>query len=253
MPFLSTKALRTSFRLVLVVSIWLILTSGNVYAFSLLSLVPAEGSFALGQWQGGLVGGYEWEDQQTSSAGGSPISVVRNRFDEDVHLRNNGFYLLDPRLIEGSAGVDFDFFQENDKFAGESKHSDGTLIGWDVTTTVLGERPYTGILFSHRNQTTTSTDFGGRTDGLNQSFGMIAMLRPYSFLREAFPYFSADIYARQEESDQSTTQLGQTFKVDETRNVAGVDAYKGFQTADLDFSDQFINDRYTGNTPFSFN
>jgi len=252
MPSLSTKAIRTSSRLVLVVSIWVIITSGNGYAFSLLSWVPSEGDFALGEWQGGVIGGYEWEDQQTTT-GNNTTSVLRNRFDEDVFLRNNAFYLMDPRLLSGSAGVDLDFYQENDKLNGENKHQDGTLIGFDVNTTILGQMPYTGILFAHRNENNTSTDFGGQTYSLNQSIGGMATLRQDSFLREAFPYFSADVYARQEEADQSTTQFGQTFTVNETRDVAGVDAEKGFQTADLDFTYQFANDSYTGSTPaYSF-
>lgn len=251
MPFLSTKAIRPSFRLVLAASIWLIFTSGNGYAFSLVSLVPSEGSFALGQWQGGLIGGYEWEDQQTSS-GASTTTVLRNRFDEDLNLRNNGFYLIDPRLLEGSAGTDLDFYQESDKLNGVNKNQNGTLIGWDVNTSILGEMPYTGQLFSRRNETDTSTDFGGRTYNLNESYGFLANLREYSFLHEAFPYFTADVYGRQEEADQSTTQFGQTFTLNETRDVAGVDAYKGFQTADLDFNYQFIDDKYNGSIRYSF-
>jgi hypothetical protein len=258
MPFVSTKAIRTSSRLVLAVSIWVIFTSGNVCAFSLLSLIPSEDSFALGQWQGGVIGGYEWEDQQTTAQGISS-GVMRNRFDEDVHLSNEGFYLIDPRLFEGNAGTDVDFFQESDKLNGTGKSQSsthrsqsGTLIGWNVNTELLGAMPYSGFLFSRRNETDTSTDFGGRTHNLSQNFGMLATLRQDSFLREAFPYFSADVYARQEEADESTTQLGQTFKIDETRDIGGVDAYKGFQTADLDFNYQFIDDKYTGSIPYSF-
>ncbi len=251
MPLLSMKAIRTSSRLALAVSIWVIFTSGNACAFSLMSLVPSEGSFALGQWQGGVIGGYEWEDQQTT-AQGSSNSVVRNRFDEDVHLSNEGFYLLDPRLLEGNAGTDLDFYQERDDLNGANKSQSGTLIGYNVNTVLFGEMPYTGFLFARRNETDTSTDFGGRTDNTTQSFGGTATLRQDSLLREALPYFSADVYARQEEADQSTTQLGQTFTIDETRDIAGVDAYKGFQTADLDFNYQFINDKYTGSIPYTF-
>jgi hypothetical protein len=252
MPFLSTTAIRTSFRLVLVASILIIFTSGNGYGFSLLSWVPSEGDFALGEWQGGVIGGYEWEDQQTTT-GNNTTTVLRNRFDEDVFLRNNAFYLIDPRLLSGSAGVNLDFYQENDKYNGANKHQDGTLIGFDVNTTILGQMPYTGLLFAHRNENNTSTDFGGQTYSLNQSFGGMATLRQDSFLRESFPYFSADVYARQEEADQSTTQFGQTFTVNETRDIGGFDAEKGFQTADLDVTYQIVDDSYTGSTPaYSF-
>ena len=56
----------------------------------------------------------------------------------------------------------------------------------------------------------------------------------------------------QEESDESTTQLGQTYKLDETRDILGYEADKGFQTADLDFYYQYISDSYTGNERFAF-
>jgi hypothetical protein len=222
-----------------------------VYAFSLASWVPSEGSFALGTWQGGIQLGYEWEDQQITQ-GGTTNGDERNRFDEDFYLRNNDFYILDPRLIDASAGGNLDFYQETDKFAGESKNSSGTLYGWDVIATLLEEMPYTGTFFSHRHEADISTDFGGRTDTVFENFGGILMLRQDSFLRYDLPYFYGDAYARQEESDQSTKQFGQTYVDDETRDVAGFDGYKGFETADLDFNYQFVNDSYSGSTPYSF-
>lgn len=251
MPSLSAKATRASSRLILVVSILVTFASGNAYAFSLLSWFPSEGNFALGEWQGAVIGGYEWEDQQTTQ-GGRTSSFLRNRFDEEVDLRNDGFYLLDPRLLIFNAGTALDFYQESDKLNGVNQHQDGTLIGWDVDATLLGEMPYSATFLSHQNQANNSTLFGGQTESLNQNFGMIAKLREDSFLRDVLPYFKADVYARQEESDETTTQLGQTFKLNETRDLAGFDADKGFQTGDLDLSYQFINDSYAGSIPFSF-
>ncbi len=66
------------------------------------------------------------------------------------------------------------------------------------------------------------------------------------------PYFSSSIDAQQEESDESTTQLGQTYKLDETRDILGYEADKGFQTADLDLYYQYISDSYTGSERFAF-
>ena len=252
MPFLSTKALRTSSRLVMVVSIWVIFTSGNVCAFSLLDFVPSEGSFALGTLSGKLVGTYDWLDQRQTLTGGGSSDNVRTRFQEDLSVANSGSYILDPRLIEGSSGCDLGLFQEIDKFSGSNKYEDGTLISWDTNYTFFGDFPYTAILFSHRSQADTTTDFGGTTDSTNQNFGLLAMIRQDSFLREALPYFSGDAYAREEESDETTTQLGQTVKIDDTRDVVGVDADKGFQTADLDFSYQLVNDTLTGTNRISF-
>ncbi len=97
------------------------------------SLLGQEGSFALGEWRGDLGGGYEWEDQQTQAGEGISSGLTRNRYDEYLQLRNDGFYLIDPRLLEASAGVNLDFFQEQDKATNpsESGTQNGTLIGYD--------------------------------------------------------------------------------------------------------------------------
>ncbi len=218
------------------------------------SLFGQEGGFELGEWRGELSGGYQWEDQQTQAGEGPSTGLTRNRYDEDILLRNEGFYLIDPRLVEASAGVNLDFFQEQDKATGPSMsgNQNGTLIGYDFNSVFLGEKPCSATFLANRYQNETSTLFGGQTNSINQSFGLTAKLREDSFLRESLPYFSSSIDVRQEESDESTTQLGQTFKLDETRDILGYEADKGFQNADLDFYYQFISDHYTGNNAFSF-
>ena len=218
------------------------------------SLLGPEGIFALGQWQGDLSGGYQWEDQQTQYAGGPSSGLTRNRYDEDLQLRNQGFYLIDPRLVDASAGVNLDFFQEQDKATGLSTSGteSGTLIGYDFSSVFLGEKPYTATFSTNRDQNETSTLFGGRTNSLNESFGLTGRLREDSFLRDALPYFSSTIDAQQQEFDESTKQLGQTYTLDETRDILAYGADKGFQTADLNFYYQYISDSYTGNNILPF-
>ena len=241
----------TAFRLAIFACICTAMAWNDAWGFSLLG---QEGGFELGEWRGDLSGGYEWEDQQTQAGEGSSSGLTRNRYDEDIQLRNDGFYLIDPRLLEASAGVNLDFFQEQDKATGPSTTGtqNGTLIGYDFSSILLGEKPYTATFDTNRYQNETSTLFGGRTNSLNESFGLTARLHEDSFLREALPYFSSTIDARQDESDESTTQLGQTFKLDETRDILGYSADKGFQNADLDFYYQYISDSYTGSERFGF-
>ena len=198
------------------------------------------------------MGGYEWEDQQNQNTGSNSTSTVRNRLDEAISINNNGFYLIDPRLIEGTAGGDFDFFQERDRANGSTESTNGTLLGWHANTTLLGEKPYSGVLFTHRNETDTSTAFGGRSHNINESYGGILMLRQYGFWQNELPYLTTNIYAREEVADQYTSQQGTRLTIDETRDVAGFDTIKGFETADLDISYQFIDDRYSGNSIYSF-
>jgi len=219
------------------------------------SLLGQEGSFQLGAWQGELGGGFDWEDQRTSAADGASSGLTRYRYDEDLQLRNDGLYLIDPRLLEASGGVNLDFFQEQDSTSGASTSGtqNGTLVGYDFSTVLLAEKPYTATFVTSRYQNETNTLFGGTTNGLNENYGLTAKLREDSFLRDLLPYFTSTIDAHQQESDESTTLLGQTFKIDETRDILGYEADKGFQTADLDLYYQFISDHYTGNERFDFN
>ena len=94
------------------------------------SLQDYEGGLQLGQWRGSLEGGYQFEDEESSSAGTS-FGLTRNRFDELAKIANEGFYFLDPRFITGSAGLDLDLFQEEDRgSSGSGVYSDGTLWGY---------------------------------------------------------------------------------------------------------------------------
>jgi hypothetical protein len=230
------------------VSICTAMVGQNAWGFSPFG---DEGDFQLGQWRGGLEAGYEWEDQRTDSPG-SHLDLLRNRLDEDVNLRNEGYYLIDPRLIQGMAGVNLDFFQESDQTAGTTQRYDGTQIGYNITTEFLPEEAYTGAFSANRSDDTTSTPYGGQTETVATNLGVTAQLRDYSDLRKLLPYFTARLDARQDEVNETTTQLGQTYKYDDQRDTVGLDAHKGFQTADLDLDYQFVRDSVSGTNNLSY-
>ncbi len=229
----------------LLVGAWVLMSSADAWAFSLLGL-PEEANFALGDWQASVEGGYEYEDQQTSTEGAPEVSLVRNRFDERFDLRNEGYSLIDPRLLDGIAAVNLDFYQEQDKSAGQNQSINGLLYGYDLNETIVGETAYPATVFSSRHETQTSTEFAGRTDVTTSNFGFDANLRDYSFLREMLPYFTSSLIAREDETDATTNQLGYSNKLDDTRDTVIYNADKGFQTADLDLSYEFVDDRSTG-------
>jgi hypothetical protein len=245
------KPLLKALGLDLLVCAWVLMFSADAWAFSLLGL-PQEANFALGEWQGSVEGGYEFEDQQVNNAGTSGLSLIRNRYDERFDVRNEGYSLIDPRLLEGSAAFSMDFYQEQDKYAGRNASINGLLYGYDLSDTIFGQRAYTATVFSNHHEAQMSTEFAGRTDVTTSSTGLIANLRDYSFLREVLPYFTSTLDAREVESDETTSQLGYTYKLDETRDIVTYDALKGFQTADLDFYYQYLDDRLRGTNNLAY-
>src|SRR5208337_361516 len=88
------------------------LSAEKVLAFS---LQDYEGGVQLGTWEGSLEGGYQFEDQNSSSPGSS-LSETRNRFDQLMKIRNQDIYVIDPRLLVADAGFDLDSYQEQDRY-----------------------------------------------------------------------------------------------------------------------------------------
>ena len=245
------KRLLRAIGLDLLVCAWVLMSGASAWAYSLANL-PQDANFELGEFQGSLEGGYEYEDQQTSNAGTPGFSLVRNRFDERWELRNQGYSLIDPGLLEGSAGFDMDFYQEQDKYSGRTGNTNGLLYGYDLSDTIFGHTAYPATFFAHSHETQTTTEFGGTTDLTVSNFGFVANLRDYGFLRDILPYFSCSLGAREDESDGSSNQQGRYYKDDETRDTVNYTALKGFQTADLIFNYQFLDDRTTGSYSRAF-
>ena len=245
------KRLLRALTLDFFVCAWVLISSAGTWAFSLADL-PQDANFTLGSFEGSLEGGYEYEDQQVSNTGTPGFSLIRNRFDERFELRNQGYSLVDPRLLEGTAAFGMDFYQEQDKYSGRTGNINGLLYGYDLSDTLFGHKPYTATFFTHSHETQTSTEFGGRTNLTVSNFGFTANLREYSFLRDFLPYFSCSLDARQDESDESTSEQNRYYKIDETRDTVNYYALKGFQTADLELNYQFLSDHMSGSASRAF-
>ncbi len=213
-----------------------------------------EGGFALGKWEGTLEGGYEWEDQTSQTPGTPEFTVFRDRRDEDLQIANRGFYLLDPRLLTGSAGLNLDFFQEQDRLSGNQNNSQhGTLVGYDFSSSILSDKPYTATFFANQTQNVSNSDFAGRTETSSSNLGAVANLREQSILREmGFPYFTSQLELTRGTTNESNTVQGRTFKLDETRDNLTYQADKGYETADLGFRYQLTNVSQTGTNDLSY-
>jgi len=208
----------------------------------ILSLLPPSetgaqelGGLRLGAWGGEIEMGYASEHQQTRSDGSLVNDFTHRRLRERLGVRNQGFSVLDPRLITGNLGLTLDLYQDHDRSDGTDVSRRGKLIGYAFDSTFLAEKPYNATLYAGRNQNTLTQPFGGRTEIDYENRGAVLRLREDSSLREwGIPYFSSSVRAYREHTKQSTTGFGQTFERDELRNVMSFDAHKGFETSDLD-------------------
>ena len=196
----------------------------------------AQQALGLGLWSGSVELGYERDRQQTRTEGDAQdFSLLRHRFDERLDLRNQGFFVLDPRLVSGNLGLTLDLFQERDRFDNTERSLDGKLVGYAFDTGFLSEKPYSATLFANRNQDVVTRDFGGRSEITYENRGAAFRLREDSLLKDlGIPYFSSTVGIRQEHTQESTTVLGQSFQRDDARNIFNYEGHKGFETADLD-------------------
>jgi hypothetical protein len=189
----------------------------------------------LGAWAGEVEMGYAGDRQQTRSDGIPVNDFEHRRLRERLGIRNQGFSVLDPRLVTGSLGLTFDVFRDRDSFDGTQTSRRGELTGYAFDSTFLADKPYNATLYANRNQNSLTQPFGGRTDVDYENRGVALRLREDSFLRDwGMPYFSSTLRTYQEHVKETTTGLGQTFERDELRNVVAFDGHKGFETADLD-------------------
>ena len=228
----------------------MMLPASEIMAFS---LQDYEGGFRLGEWRGSLEGGYEYENQDSNSAGTS-LSLTRNRTDELGSIANDGFYLIDPRLLTGSAGLNLDLYQEQDRVShGSGAYSDGLLWGYSFDTSLFPQSPENATFFANQSQTVSNTTFGGQTQTKSSNIGVVAQMLEDSVLKDhGIYYFSSRLSAREETFDDQTTQLGQKYELDQQREIVDYTAEKGFQTADLRFRYEFENERDSGTSHLNF-
>ncbi len=185
-----------------------------------------------GAWSTEAEVGIEWSDQETRTGEGT-IDLTRTRFEERLRVRNTGFFLVDRKLVTGSAEGRFGLFQEADLAEGERRSRDGTLLGYSFDAALLPMKPYTMSLFANRDETVISREFGGRSEVTSESQGLTFRLREGNALGEVFPYFSGLLGVRRQRVREETSILGQQLSRDEAQTVVTAEANKGFSRADL--------------------
>jgi hypothetical protein len=196
----------------------------------------AQPMIGLGTWTGEVEVKYSRERQETRTPGSPDLASDRLRYNERLGIRNQGFFILDPRLLTGNLGLTWDLFQERERLGGDNSPLHGKLTGYAFDTSLLSENPYSATIFANRSENIFNREFGGRSEFAFENHGASLRLREDSFLRDwGIPYFNATLGVREEHTRESTTLLAQRFTRDETRNIATLDASKGFVNSDLVF------------------
>ena len=196
----------------------------------------AQPVFGLGKWGGEVELGYEQERQETRSPGSPDLEFDRLRYNERLGIRNQGFFIVDPRLFTGNLGLTLNLFQEHDRLDGDERYQNGKLTGYTFDAGLLSEKPYSATMFANRNENIFNREFGGRSEITYENHGANLRLREDSFLRDwGIPYFNATLGVREEHTQEAATLLAQRFQRDETRNIASLETNKGFVNADLGF------------------
>ena len=155
--------------------------------------------------------------------------------DEGITMRNDGWYVLDPRLLTGSASVRVGWQQARQDAGNQGTGQDAGVTDYYFNLSVLPEKPYNAMLQASHAEYVTSHAGGGTTASSHTLQGATLSWREASILRdkEIAPYFSASLFGGHEDLQENTTNAGQQFLRDEQRDRVQFDAHNGFETGDL--------------------
>ena len=206
--------------------------------FEGLGVDPGAGLMGLGDWQTIVDLRANGNLQETTLAGDPPEKFYSYLTDQGITVRNNGWYLLDPRLLTGTASVRFGLQQARQDAGGLGTAQDADVTDYYLHVALLPDKPYNATLQATQVEYVTSLAGGGTTSSAQASRGATLYWREASFLRdrEIAPYFSATLQGRQEDLQEVTTNAGQRFRRDEQREIVQFDAHNGFLNGDLTLS-----------------
>jgi hypothetical protein len=200
-----------------------------------LAMDPDAGIAGLGRWRTILDLRGTGNVQSTRTAGNPDQDFYSYLTDQGISFRNDGWYLLDPRLVTGSANVRFGFQQARQDASDVKVSQNGDVTDYYLNVSVLPEKPYNALLQATHAEYATSHTGGGTTAASHSLRGATLYWREDSILREKeiAPYFSASLLGGQEDLRETTTNAGQQFRRDEHRDRVQFDAHNGFETGDL--------------------
>ncbi len=203
----------------------------------------------LGSWSGQLGLGYMNGTGSASSPDGSTSTSTTSAFQETLRIDNSGFYILSPRLVNGSMALDLALDQDKSGDSGNSTATQNKVIGYNFDATFLDEKPYTATVSANLSHIQALQPFGGRMVGSIENRWVQFYLLQDSVLSDwGYPWVNASLGIHESNNHSVTTSFGHSLSTDEQSRTLSFSANKGFETADLGFSYQ-LND--TSNAAFS--
>ena len=199
--------------------------------------------FHRGLWSGNLKTSYTAQRQQIRAPGSPEQESLTRLFAQSITIRNEGFSLVDPRLVSGNIGFSL-AAQRNRQDAGAiSVAQQGVLTDYNFDATLLGEKSFSIGLFANRSQTLTTQPSGGTTQFASEHRGVNLLLREDNLLREKeiLPYFGGHFRARQEHNQEVTNVASNSFHRDDKRSVLDLAMHNGSEISDLDFHHEYAD------------
>lgn len=199
--------------------------------------------FQFGLWSGSLGFTFDDHEQRTKVPGSPDDRFASQLLTETISIGNDGFAVIDPRLLTGTFVVGFSLEQEWQDSTGKSTYQHGDLTNYAFGLTALRDSPYPVDFFANQNQNTYVLASGTTTHTDLMNRGITFRLREDSMLRDKgiLPYFTASLRAAQEFNKTTTTTAGQSFVQDDRRDLLTLDFQNGSETSDLTFQYQFTN------------
>ncbi|MEE9231502.1 MAG: hypothetical protein V3U86_12435, partial [Acidobacteriota bacterium] len=159
---------------------WIFILGAAACLFSFSSQASAQRVFWFERWEGFIETGFEWSDEETSTAGGTGLSLRRSRFDEKLNLRTIAF-VIDPQFVTINSAFTLGLFQDRFSVEEQTTPGDGELLGYDLGVSILPAKRYFFRLFANRSQSTVTREFAGRTEVLAENRGATLTLRRIFF------------------------------------------------------------------------
>jgi hypothetical protein len=208
----------------------------------------------LGSWEGSVGFTYGGTRQEFGGSGTASPASTTQIATQYVNVRNQGFSILDPRLITGNIGVTLGLDQVKQQSGDIGQTQRGTLDGYAFDATFFGQKALNAKVWADREQGYSTLSFGGNTKTTISSAGAALNLFQSSWLRDAeiLPFFDATLQAFQQHTLQQYDFGGVTSADDQIRNVVRFDANNGTETSDLHLHLEYVDFQYPTFTTGSY-
>jgi hypothetical protein len=192
--------------------------------------------FRLGAWGGSLESLTDFSHLETKTGGAQPVQTrfENLRMEERLTLRNEGAYVIDPRLLTLSLGGSFGLSREWVETDDQRHSREGTLQSYDLFAGLFPEAATSLNLFANRNEFFQSRELAGRTKVQNESRGGTLFLRRL--------YVPSSLTFRQElRKEETSIEDAPPARRDERRNILTYEGQRGWLDSEMDLRYEFVD------------